>query len=223
MIARMVFQSATWLVALGVLLMWPAGRLDWIQAWVFLGIIAATNIAIGWWLAVNDPGLLRERMVTVGIAETRPWDRLYMTFLLFGFHGWFVFMGFEARRPSFWPVWAQAVGALMIVTCMFVAWRVFRVNSFAAATVKVQTDRAQTVISTGPYAIVRHPMYAGAALWMLGMPLLIGGPWDLLIAAGVIGVVIVRALGEEKMLSKELAGYDDYMKAVRYRLLPGVF
>ena len=221
--ARMLVQTLVWFIVLGLLLFVPAGRLDWWQAWTFFAVMASTNLPIGVWLARHDPALLKERMVTVGIAEVRPWDRVYMTVLLVGMHGWFAFMGWEARAPSPWPAWVNLLGGAGIVLCMFIAWRTFRVNSFAAATVKVQGERGQTVISTGPYAIVRHPLYAGAAFWMFGMPLLIGTPWDLLGSVIVMGVVAVRALGEERMLAAELPGYTDYMKRVRWRLLPGVW
>ena len=220
---RMVVQSVVWFIVLGLLLFLPSGRWDWWQAWTFLAVMASTNLAIGFWLARHDPALLKERMVTVGIAEVRPWDRLYMTVLLIGMHGWFGFMGWEGRRPSPWPVWVNLLGGAGIALCMFIAWRTLRVNSFAAATVKVQADRAQTVISTGPYALVRHPMYAGALFWMFGMPLLIGTPWDLLGAAAVTGVIAVRALGEEKLLAADLPGYSDYMRKVRFRFIPGVW
>lgn len=220
---RMLFQSLTWMAALGLLMFLPAGRLDWWQAWSFLAILTSTNLAIGVWLARNDPGLLQERVKMVGAAEPNPVNRVYMTVLLVAFHGWFLFMGWEARQPSPWPVWANVLGAAGIVACMWIAWLTFRVNSFAASTVKVQAERAQTVISTGPYALVRHPMYFGASLWMLGMPLLIGTPWDLLGAAAVLGVIVVRALGEEKMLAAGLPGYTDYMHKVRFRLIPGVW
>ena len=223
MIARMLFQAITWIAVVGLLLFVPAGRIDWAQGWVFLAILTSTNLAISFWLARHDPGLLAERMKPVGISETNPVNRLYMTALLVAMHGWFAVMGWEARQPSPWPVWVNALGAAGIVACMGIAWLTFRVNSFAAATVKVQDDRAQTVISTGPYALVRHPMYAGALLWIFGMPLLIGTPWDLLGSVAVIGVLVVRALGEEKLLAADLPGYAAYMHKVRYRLVPGVW
>ena len=223
MIGRMLFQSVIWIAVVGLLLFLPAGRLDWWQAWVFLVILSATNLAIGAWLARHDPGLLIERMKPVGVSETNPTNRLYMTALVVAFHGWFALMGREARQPSPWPIWVNVIGAAGILACMWIAWRTFRVNSFAAATVKVQDDRAQTVVSSGPYAIIRHPMYAGALLWMFGMPLLIGTPWDLLGAIAVVGVIVVRTLGEEKLLAADLPGYSDYMGKVRFRLLPGVW
>ena len=223
MIGRMLFQSVIWIAVVGLLLFLPAGRLDWWQAWVFLVILSATNLAIGAWLARHDPGLLIERMKPVGVSETNPTNRLYMTALVVAFHGWFALMGREARQPSPWPIWVNVIGAAGILACMWIAWRTFRVNSFAAATVKVQDDRAQTVVSSGPYAIIRHPMYAGALLWMFGMPLLIGTPWDLLGAIAVVGVIVVRTLGEEKLLAADLPGYSEYMGKVRFRLLPGAW
>ena len=223
MIGRMLFQSVIWIAVVGLLLFLPAGRPDWWQAWVFLLILSSTNLAIGVWLARHDPGLLKERMKPVGVSETNPTNRLYMTALVVAFHGWFALMGREARQPSPWPIWVNVIGAAGILACMWIAWRTFRVNSFAAATVKVQDDRAQTVVSSGPYAIIRHPMYAGALLWMFGMPLLIGTPWDLLGAIAVVGVIVVRTLGEEKLLAADLPGYSEYMGKVRFRLLPGVW
>ena len=220
---RMLSQSAAWIAVVGLLLFLPAGRWDWVQAWVFLFVLTSTNLAIGAWLWRHDPGLLAERMKPVGVSETNPVNRLYMTAALIALHGWFGFMGWEARQPSPWPVWANALGAAGIAACMWIAWRTFRVNSFAASTVKIQDERAQTVISTGPYALVRHPMYAGALLWMAGMPLLIGTPWDLLGAVAVLGVIVVRALGEETLLAAELPGYADYLRKVRYRLVPGIW
>ncbi len=220
---RMLFQTLIWMVVIGLLLFLPAGRADWWQAWTFLGVMLATNLPIGVWLARHDPGLLQERMRMVGAAEPNPVNRAYMSVLLVAFHGWFAFMGWEARLPSPWPVWANLLGAAGIAACMGICWLTFRVNSFAAATVKLQAERDQTVVSTGPYALVRHPMYFGALLWMVGMSLLIGTPWDLLGAAAVMGVIVVRALGEEKMLAAGLPGYTDYMARVRFRLVPGVW
>ena len=111
----------------------------------------------------------------------------------------------------------------MQMACMWVAWLTFRVNSFAAPAVQVQSDRAQEVIQTGPYALVRHPMYAGALLWMLGAPLLLGSRWGFIGSALMILLVAGRAVGEEKVLAAELAGYDAYRRKVRFRLLPGVW
>jgi protein-S-isoprenylcysteine O-methyltransferase Ste14 len=225
MVVRMVVQTLVWVCVVGVLLLWPAGRLVWPQAWAFLAIVLSGSLALGFWLARRDPGLLAERLRPVGLAEPNPVNRAYITAMLIGFHLWFVAMGLEARYRTAepWPGWVQALGAAGVVACLAIAGLTFRENSFAAATIKLQADRGQRVIDSGPYAVVRHPMYAGAAFWMFGMPLLIGGPWDLLVGVLAMGVVVVRLLGEEKMLAQGLPGYGDYMARVRWRLVPGVW
>lgn len=223
MAARMLVQLVSWMVVLALLMFIPAGRLDWWQGWTFLAILTSTNLAISFWLLRHDRALLEERMKPVGVSEANPVNRLYMTALVIAMHGWFAWMGWEARQPSPWPAWANMAGAAGILACMWIAWRTFKENSFAASTVKVQAERAQRVITTGPYALVRHPMYAGALLWMLGMPFLIGTAWDLLVAFACLGVFVVRALGEERLLAAELPGYAAYMDKVRFRLVPGVW
>ncbi|MBW8813932.1 MAG: isoprenylcysteine carboxylmethyltransferase family protein [Caulobacterales bacterium] len=222
---RMVAQTVAWVAVVGVLLFWPAGRLDWPQAWVFLAIVLACSLGLGFWLARRDPGLLRERLRPVGLSEPDPVNRAYITAMMVGFHLWFVWMGLEARHRESqpWPAWAQALGAAGVLACLAIAGLTFRENSFAAATIKLQAERGQRVIDTGPYAVVRHPMYAGAIFWMFGMPLLIGGPWDLLIGAAAMAVVVVRLLGEERMLAAGLPGYSAYMRRVRWRLVPGIW
>src|SRR5687768_13405718 len=127
---RMLFQTLTWMAALGLLLFLPAGRVDWWQAWVFLAILMSTNVAIGVWLARHDPALLQERMKMVGVSETKTSQRIAMTALLIAMHGWFALMGWEARTPSPWPVWVNVLGAGGIVACMYIAWLTLRVNSF---------------------------------------------------------------------------------------------
>lgn len=111
----------------------------------------------------------------------------------------------------------------MQMACMWICWQTFRVNSFAAPAVQLQNDRNQVVIQSGPYALVRHPMYAGALLWMVGTPLLLGSRWGLIGSALLILLVAVRAVAEEKVLAEGLEGYADYRAKVRFRLVPGVW
>lgn len=224
LVVRMVVQTVVFLIALGLLLMVPAGTADWPQAWVFLIILAVSSFALGFWLAKADPGLLRERLSPIVNEQQRPWDRLFVAGVMTGFLAWFILMGLEhRRRGDAFPVWVEALGAILVAACMVIAWRTFRVNSFAAPVVKVQGERGQQVISTGPYAIVRHPLYAGAVLWMIGLPLLLGSWWGLPIGLAIVVMVAVRAVGEEQVLKRELAGYEAYMQKVRFRLLPGVW
>jgi protein-S-isoprenylcysteine O-methyltransferase Ste14 len=145
--------------------------------------------------------------------------------ILVVFCGWFVFMAIDARRFgwSHTPLWAQALGAALIVGAFYGWIGVLRANSFAAVTVRLQKERGQTVISTGPYAVVRHPMYSYAVLLMIGAPLLLGSLWGLLGVVVLLPMLAARALGEEVMLMNGLPGYREYAAKVRFRLLPGVW
>jgi protein-S-isoprenylcysteine O-methyltransferase Ste14 len=224
MLAKAIVQTAVIAVVFGLLLFLPAGRLDWPQAWAFIALFVVTSLAMATGLAITDPALLKERTSVSGGRGLRPWDRAFFALLGVGIPAWFVAMGLEARLlPPAWGWAGQALGGAMILTCMWIAWRTFRENSFAAPAVQVQSDRAQAVIQTGPYAFVRHPLYAGATLWMVGAPLLLGSRIGLVGSVAMILVVALRSIGEERVLTEELAGYDDYRRKVRFRLLPGVW
>jgi protein-S-isoprenylcysteine O-methyltransferase Ste14 len=177
------------------------------------------------WLRKADPGLLAERSKSPLSADQKPADRVVIALILLAFCGWLVLMGLDARRFgwSVAPLWTRPVGAALIVAA-FLGWvGVLRANSFAAVTVRLQEDRGQRVISSGPYAVVRHPMYAYALLLMIGAPLLLGSPWGLAGLVLFIPLLAARTLGEEAMLMEGLPGYRDYMTKVRFRLVPGVW
>lgn len=224
MLAKAIVQTAVFALLFGAMLFLPAGRLDWWQAWAFIALFVASSLAMATALAVTDPDLLKERTSVSGGRGLKPWDRVFFALLPITIVAWFVGMGWEARTsPPAWGLAGQVLGGAMQMTCMWVAWLTFRVNSFATPAVQVQSDRAQQVIRTGPYTLVRHPLYTGALLWMVGTPLLLGSRWGFLGSTLAILLVAVRAVGEEKVLAAELAGYDDYRKQVRFRLLPGVW
>jgi protein-S-isoprenylcysteine O-methyltransferase Ste14 len=224
MLGRAIAQTAVIAVLFGLMLLLPAGRVDWPQAWAFIALFVVSSVAMATGLARTDPGLLKERTSVSGGRGLNPWDRLFFVLLPIGVVAWFVGMGWEARlNPPAWGWAGQILGGAMQMTCMWIAWRTFRENSFAAPAVQVQADRAQEVIETGPYALVRHPLYAGALLWMIGTPLLLGSQWGLIGSAMMTLLVTVRAVGEEKVLVEGLAGYEAYRQKVRFRLLPGVW
>ena len=224
MIAKMLFQNVLFLGLVGLLLFVPAGRVDWIQAWAFMVLFFVVSLAVGFALLRHDPELLRERMSLPVTREMKPFDRAYVVLLVLGFFVWFALMGLEARyNPPAWGVAGQALGGVLVVACLWIAWLTFRENSFATPAVQIQKERGQHVISTGPYALVRHPLYAGANLWMIGMPLMLGSRWGLIGSALMIALVAIRAIGEEKVLAEGLPGYDDYRRKVRFRVLPGVW
>jgi protein-S-isoprenylcysteine O-methyltransferase Ste14 len=158
-------------------------------------------------------------------ADQKPTDRAVMGAILVVFCGWLVFMAFDARRFgwSHTPWWAQVCGAALIVSAFYGWVGVLKANTFATVTLRVQEERGQTVISTGPYAVVRHPMYAYAVLLFVGTPLLLGSLWGLLGVVLFLPLLAARVLGEETLLLDGLPGYREYAAKVRFRLLPSVW
>jgi protein-S-isoprenylcysteine O-methyltransferase Ste14 len=225
MVRRMVVQTLGSLVVLAVVLCVAAGDWGWPQAWVFLGEFAVSSFAVSAWLLRHDPALLASRLSSPVQPDQPAWDRVFLAIGGLVFFGWLVLCAFDARRFawSLVPVWVQGLGAVLIALCMVVVWQTFRFNTFAAPQIRLQMDRQQHVITDGPYRFVRHPMYAGALLMFVGTPLLLGSWWGLaFVPVGAIGIGI-RAVGEERMLRRELAGYDDYTSKVRFRLVPGLW
>ena len=137
---------------------------------------------------------------------------------------WFLAIGLEKRmHASGIPVAVQALGlAMLVFSSGFIMW-VMRENSFAAPVIKLQTERGHRVVSTGPYAFVRHPLYSGAVLFFVGAPLLLGSWWGLAMSPLFVVLFAVRAGIEERALIAGLPGYADYTMRVRYRLLPGLW
>lgn len=221
---KAVVQTIVMAALFGLLLFGSAGRLDWPQGWAFIVVFAACSIAVAGALARSDPELLKERTSISGGRGLRPWDRVFFGLLTAIFLIWFVGMGLEARfGPPAWGWPLQALGAALLCACMGIAWRTFQENRYAAPAVQVQADRGQEVIQTGPYAIVRHPLYAGALLWMVGAPLLLGSAWGFLGSAAMAVLVGARAVGEERVLIQGLDGYAAYCRKVRWRFVPGVW
>jgi protein-S-isoprenylcysteine O-methyltransferase Ste14 len=224
MIGKWLLQTFAWIFLLGALLFVPAGTLHWPGAWVFLAFMLASGLGFGGWLAKNSPELLAERMRSPVQPDQPAADKKLLAVFLAVVLIWFITMGLEERfHPGRMPVALQALG-LVILALSFAgsAW-VFRENSFAAAVVRVQSERGHHVISTGPYALVRHPMYSAAIPFMIGIALLVGSWWGVAISPIWIILFGVRTLIEEQTLTTGLPGYADYAARVRYRLLPGVW
>jgi protein-S-isoprenylcysteine O-methyltransferase Ste14 len=222
MIASLVVKTLIWIAFMAVLLFVPAGTIWWPQAWLLLLELGVTGLLIGGWLYVHDPALLAQRMGSPVQREQPAWDRIFMVCVLLFFCAWLAVMGLDAVRfrASHVPVWAQGVGAAAILASQYVFWLVFRANSYAAPVVKIQKDRGHAIATTGPYAYVRHPMYAGAILLLLGIPLLLGSWYGLGLAPVLMVGFAIRAVLEERTLSAQLPGYADYAARVRYRFVP---
>lgn len=225
MTRRLVQKSIVGLAIMMVLLFLPAGTLDWPAAWVFLVEFGTASALITRWLMRHNPALLEERMKPLIQREQKPWDRRLMAAFLVLWCAWFVAMSLDAARFG-WselPLWLRGAGAIAIAASMYVMFLIMRANSFAAPVVKIQAERGHRVISDGPYAVVRHPMYGGTLLLIAGIPLLLGSWWGLALSPVIMLVFAVRAVMEERMLMAELPGYTDYAARVRYRLLPRVW
>ncbi|WP_372783150.1 isoprenylcysteine carboxylmethyltransferase family protein [Phenylobacterium sp.] len=225
LVPKVLVQLAALMLFFGLLLFGAAGTWRWPSGWAFLALFTTLSLAVTLWLAWADPALLEERMKPPIQAGQKPWDRAFLGVLCVVYVGWLLLMGLDARRMA-WshvPLAVQVLGAAMIVVSYAgIAW-VFGANSFAAPVIKVQAERRQTVISTGPYAFVRHPMYAFALWQFVGMPLMLGSLWSLALVPPMIAAIAWRTLGEEKMLREELAGYQDYARRVRWRYAPGIW
>jgi protein-S-isoprenylcysteine O-methyltransferase Ste14 len=223
MIAKSILQFALFLILAAALLFPPAGTLAYPGAWAFLALTLIGGGAIGVWLYRNDPRLFRERMSSPVQRAQKPWDRVFLVLFMLVFVAWMPFMAWDAARHDFRavPAWAQTLGAIGVVIYMIGVWLTFRENSFAAPVVKIQ--EGQRAIDTGPYAIVRHPMYASALFLFVGMPLLLNSLWGLLPAVVMTIGLAWRAVNEERVLRAELSGYEDYARRVRYRFAPFIW
>ncbi|MET4291960.1 protein-S-isoprenylcysteine O-methyltransferase Ste14 [Bradyrhizobium sp. LM6.10] len=224
MIAKLLLQNTITTVAMGALLFACAGTMRWPSAWVFLATCALLGPLCGWWLYRIDPALLAERLRPVLQKDQPAADKVFMIAFVVVMLVWLAAMGLDRRTlSSDMPLALQMLGlALFLLSTLFILW-VFRENSFAAPVVKLQAERAQRVISTGPYAHVRHPMYSGMILFFAGVPLLLGSWWGLLMVPLVLVLFAARIRIEERTLREGLPGYSDYMTRVRYRLLPGAW
>jgi protein-S-isoprenylcysteine O-methyltransferase Ste14 len=224
MIAKLLLQNLIWIAGMGALLFVPAGTLHWPAAWVYLGTVAILGLSCGLWLAKTDPALLAERMHPMMQKDQPAADKKFM--LVFGLVAllWFVAIGLDKRlHASNIAVPVQTLGlAMLLVSTGFVMW-VMRENSFASPVVKLQIERGHRVVSSGPYAFVRHPMYSGSVLFFVGAPLLLGSWWGVAMSPLFSVLFAIRARIEERALIAGLPGYADYTKRVRFRLLPGLW
>lgn len=218
-----LLQLLAWTVFMAVLILWPTGTLAYPAGWVLIVLFGFGGLAMVLWLARKSPSLLRERMASPLQRDQKSWDRVWIGIFIVGFCAWMAFMGWDAARTRFeaMPLWLQVLGGVFIVLNGVGTWWTFRENAFAAPVVKIQ--QGQRTIDTGPYAIVRHPMYASTLLLFAGVPLLLGSWLGLLLAAVFILGLGWRTVHEEQTLRAELSGYEAYAERVRYRIVPFVW
>jgi protein-S-isoprenylcysteine O-methyltransferase Ste14 len=224
-ILKLTVQTAVMMIVIALALFIPAGTVAWPAGWIFLVLMFFLSVAESVWLIRFNPALMNERMTGLGRKDQEKWDKILMSFVAAAFFGWFVLMAFDAVRFrwSHVPPWVQVLGGLVFLVSFRLVHAAFRENSFLSPAVRIQADRAQTVVRTGAYARVRHPLYAAFGLFVVGAALLLGSWWGVAGAFVLIVLVAIRAVGEERLLRERLPGYADYMSEVRYRFVPGVW
>jgi protein-S-isoprenylcysteine O-methyltransferase Ste14 len=208
--------------ALALLLFLPAWSLKYWQAWLYLLVFAACTSAITLYLIKKDPALLQRRMAAGTTAEKTRTQKMIQFVAQFAFMATLVVPALDHRFGwSAVPVIAVVFADALVITGLFIVFLVFRENTFTSAIIEVSKE--QKVISTGPYAIARHPMYSGALLMLLATPVALGSWWGLLAFIPMLAVICWRLLDEEEFLAEELEGYHEYCSKVHWRLLPGIF
>ena len=216
----------------GYLLIWPAlvlflaGDSTWPEGWIFGGWFLAVGASTVAWLSRRDPGLLAERYRMPGTGGQSRRDRIIVYVLTLGFIIWIALMPLDARRFHWTPrlpLAVELVGDALLALSWLLLFRSFADNTFGSALVRVQTERGHRVVSTGVYGWVRHPMYLGATLMFVGGPLVTGAISALVVGLALVVLLAVRSLDEEALLTRELPGYAEYRRRVRYRLVPFVW
>ena len=220
-ITKIIAQTVVTFVIFALALFLPAGTVAWQAGWIFLGMFFVWFIAVNMWLFKHNPGLLQERM-KLGRSDQKGWDKVLFPILLVIPFLWLVFISLDAVRFHWSPVptLVQAVGAAVLLCSFGLFFLVFRENSFLSTVVRVQSDRGHKVVSTGPYHYVRHPMYAAMLIFIIGTSLLLGSWYGILVGMVFVIGFARRAVLEERTLRKELPGYEDYMKEVKFRIIP---
>ena len=209
-------------VVMGLLLFIPAWTIHYWQAWVYLSIFTGASLLTTLYLMKKNPALLKLRMRGGPTAEKRRKQKLIMLCTSIGFIALLVVPALDHRfRWSAMPLSYVIVGDVLVAIGFYFIFLVYKENPFTSATIEVVED--QKVISNGPYAIVRHPMYASALLYLVGTPLALGSFWGLLPLVAMMPFLIWRLYDEESFLARNLSGYTEYQKKVRHRLIPFIW
>lgn len=220
---RQVLVQSLWgTVLFLVLIFLPAWTWNYWQGWLFFAVFGASATSFTIYLARHDRPLL-ERRLKAGPRYEQEWSQKIIVSLVFVSFAAFIVLPVLDHRYGLSPVapWVSVLGNLIVVLSFLFIWWVVKVNSFAASNIRVEAN--QRVIDTGPYAYMRHPMYAAAAWLFVGMPLALGSWWPIGLIVLVLPVLLWRLLDEERILDRDLAGYTEYRQRVRYRLIPYVW
>jgi protein-S-isoprenylcysteine O-methyltransferase Ste14 len=221
----LALQIAGMFLVFAMALFLPAGTLAWAAGWAFMIMFFSFTVAASIWLFKQNPDLLKERMEGLSKADEKSWDKVLMTVIAIVFFAWLVFMPLDAVRFGWsqMPTWVQIMGAVILLCSFCVFYLAYRANPYLSPAIRIQKDRGQQVVSSGPYRYVRHPLYAGFMLFVPGTSLLLGSWYGLIIGLVLVALTACRAVMEERALRDELKGYEEYMTKVKYRLIPFIW
>jgi protein-S-isoprenylcysteine O-methyltransferase Ste14 len=223
-ILKLIIQTVVLFALIAAALFISAGTIAWAEAWVFFGLFFVFFVGVSLWLFRVNPSLANERM-RLGGSNQQGWDRVLFPIMFISPLAWLVLSALDVVRFkwSHVPLWVEVVGGVLLLLSFFLFFLTFRENSYLSPLARVQKDRGQKVISTGPYAIIRHPMYLAFLPFMVGTPLMLGSWFAALFGAVFMLLPARRAVLEERMLVESLEGYKEYMDKVKFRLIPHVW
>src|SRR5262245_2872765 len=211
---RAIIQSILGTILFIALIFWPAGTFHYWQGWLFLAVFSASTNAFGIYLALYDKPLLARRLAAGPQHEKERSQKIIVSLIFIAFFVLIVLPGLEHRYGCVRVSLSVTIAGhlLILLSFVFIFW-VIRVNIYAASNIRV--EKGQTVIDTGPYAFVRHPMYAGAILLFIAIPLALGAWWWTLLIIPCFPILAWRLLDEEKILRRDLRGYTESTHRVR--------
>ena len=210
-----------------IALLWPAGTIKWWEAWVIVGLWTVFGVVMTIYLSRYDPALLAERMRLLPIQkDQKAWDKLMMLLFTIAGIALYIVPGFDVIRYQWTeplPMWLEIIAMLIHLPCFWFLWWVMRENTYLSQVVKIDNERGHQVITSGPYAIVRHPMYSVVIVLLFAVPVALGSRYSLILALILTLLMIVRTYFEDQTLHEELQGYPEYAQKTTYRLMPGVW
>jgi protein-S-isoprenylcysteine O-methyltransferase Ste14 len=221
---KVVVRAFAFVAACAGVLFGAAGTAKWLAGWVYVGLLTGAMAVTGTILVQKYPAVLEERSeIRKG---SKRWDFLLSGIMaVLGPFAMLAVAGLNVRcrwQTEILPLFQIGGTAMMVAGYGFVSWAMFA-NTFFSPVIRIQKDRGHTVVSRGPYSIVRHPGYLGAIIYFLSVPLILGSGWAFVPSALTIAVTLLRTVLEDRTLLKELDGYAEYAGRVRYRLLPGIW
>ena len=210
-----------------VAIMWPAGTWKWWEAWVLIGLWMVFFTALTIILLRRDPALFIERMKASPAQKgQKGWDKVIMSLMLIVAIGYYIIPGFDVVRFGWskpFPEWLEIAAMAVHMPCfLFLGW-VMQANTFLAPVVKIDHERDHHVVTGGPYAIVRHPMYSAVIVLVIAFPIALGSRIGLIPALLIVLLLVIRTMYEDRTLRNELPGYPEYTSVTRYRLIPGIW